>query len=772
MVDQIFNKANSHSRKGNFREAEILYNSILEKFPYNLRAKKALQKINTEIISLHEQNLTSLYNDGKLLEVLNQCTILTKKFPQKFIFWKFSGMANFDTQNFYEAEICFRNAIIINNTDIDCIANLAIIYNNLGTLDQAIEMYLKAIELNDSIPELYNNLANIFKDKGDLEKALETYNKALIIKPDYFVPYYNKAIIYQNKNETDHAIEMYSKALEIQPNHIESLNNLGNVFQEKGLISKAIETFHKIISINPNFEQAYFNLGNCLNGILFQNPNCELQFSILKLLEKGNSVSPANIVEASVSLLKNDVHLKKLFETSQKTLNTKDVLNIVNNLSNNALFMKLMNVSLLQDLYVENSLKNIRNSILNNLSNIKGCSQIMNFQASLATQCFLNEYLYKINEDETKKIRKLEKQIETSILSNKKLDFSQILCIASYKPLSSFSWFNKLSFPEELRLVEKLLIKDVIEENKLKTQIACLSPINDKTSIKVQGQYEESPYPRWFDLNLGYKKSTVSDRMDLLRLKYNRSTIPNNENPNILIAGCGTGEHSIGVASTFKNSKILAIDLSLSSIAYAKRKSNELGINNIDYLQADILDLLKLNRKFDIIESAGVLHHMKDPIKGWKTLVKCLKPGGLMKIGLYSKVAREHITRIREEIKKLDLNNDKLTIREFRSRIIKSDQLDHKMITESPDFYSLSNVKDLLFHVQEYQFTLSEIKNFINNSNLVFCGFEVKNAINKYKSFHKNYVSLYDLKKWDNFEKNNKEIFAGMYQFWCQKNFD
>ena len=45
MVDQIFNKANSHSRKGNFREAEILYNSILEKFPYNLRAKKSLQKI-------------------------------------------------------------------------------------------------------------------------------------------------------------------------------------------------------------------------------------------------------------------------------------------------------------------------------------------------------------------------------------------------------------------------------------------------------------------------------------------------------------------------------------------------------------------------------------------------------------------------------------------------------------------------------------------------------------------------------------------------------
>ena len=53
-----------------------------------------------------------------------------------------------------------------------------------------------------------------------------------------------------------------------------------------------------------------------------------------------------------------------------------------------------------------------------------------------------------------------------------------------------------------------------------------------------------------------------------------------------------------------------AVDLSFSSLAYAKRKTDELGSVNIDYLQADILNLRQMGKEFDIIESAGVLHHM------------------------------------------------------------------------------------------------------------------------------------------------------------------
>ena len=59
-------------------------------------------------------------------------------------------------------------------------------------------------------------------------------------------------------------------------------------------------------------------------------------------------------------------------------------------------------------------------------------------------------------------------------------------------------------------------------------------------------------------------------------------------------------------------------------------------MQNIDYMQADILDLGKQDEQFDIVESVGVLHHMDEPIVGWNKLKDYLKRSGLMKIGLYS----------------------------------------------------------------------------------------------------------------------------------------
>ena len=69
-----------------------------------------------------------------------------------------------------------------------------------------------------------------------------------------------------------------------------------------------------------------------------------------------------------------------------------------------------------------------------------------------------------------------------------------------------------------------------------------------------------------------------------------------------------------------EDSDILAVDLSMRSLSYASIKAKENNIKNIEFLNADILDLQKLERKFDIISSCGVLHHMESPEKGLRTL--------------------------------------------------------------------------------------------------------------------------------------------------------
>ena len=131
------------------------------------------------------------------------------------------------------------------------------------------------------------------------------------------------------------------------------------------------------------------------------------------------------------------------------------------------------------------------------------------------------------------------------------------------------------------------------------------------------------------------------------------------------------------------------MDLSLASLAYAKRKSNELHLNNIDYLRADILNLHQIGKEFDLIESGGVLHHMDDPMAGWKVLVDLLRPGGLMKIGLYSEWARHHVVKAREEIAELKVGTSKTDIQRFRQRLKESDDERYHLLTKGSDFLVL-----------------------------------------------------------------------------------
>ena len=73
-----------------------------------------------------------------------------------------------------------------------------------------------------------------------------------------------------------------------------------------------------------------------------------------------------------------------------------------------------------------------------------------------------------------------------------------------------------------------------------------------------------------------------------------------------------------------------------------------------------------MGKEFDLIESGGVLHHMAEPIIGWKVLVDLLKPGGLTKIG---RVGSTRCRKVREEIAALKVGTLKTDIRRFRQRL-------------------------------------------------------------------------------------------------------
>ena len=142
-----------------------------------------------------------------------------------------------------------------------------------------------------------------------------------------------------------------------------------------------------------------------------------------------------------------------------------------------------------------------------------------------------------------------------------------------------------------------------------------------------------------------------------------------------------------------------------------------------------------------------------------------------MRIGLYSELARKNIVQIRHEIQELGIDSGVDAMKSFRQYVVNSEKEYHKKTVLSPDFYSLSGVRDLLFHEQEHRFTISEIKESLAQLDLAFCGFEFSSEkiLRKLKSQYPTEDAIYDLDKWDVYEKENPTLFSGMYQFWCQK---
>ena len=74
-------------------------------------------------------------------------------------------------------------------------------------------------------------------------------------------------------------------------------------------------------------------------------------------------------------------------------------------------------------------------------------------------------------------------------------------------------------------------------------------------------------------------------------------------------------------------------------------------------------------------------------------------------------------------------------IREYRQFLAVSQDIDHQLITHSTNFYSLSMLRDLLFHVQEHQFTLPRIKDNLDELGLASVDLKIKISSQALDSF-------------------------------------
>jgi len=395
------------------------------------------------------------------------------------------------------------------------------------------------------------------------------------------------------------------------------------------------------------------------------------------------------------------------------------------------------------------------------------------FYVALARQCFVNEYIFACGDSELSSAAAARTKLLELLDAKSAVPNFLLLAVAAYFPLNSLRDASRL-LASKYGPVDEVLrqqIGEPLEERTLRAGIERLTSITSGVSAQVRNQYEQNPYPRWVKVprrdQALYFNEELRRAFPLARF----TPMRDDRAPDVLVAGCGTGAHSILVAQRFRGAHVLAIDLSLSSLSYAKRKTQELGITNVEYAQADILKLGDVARTFDIIESRGVLHHLADPFAGWRILLSRLRPGGFMGLAFYSEIARRQVVKAREFIVAHGYASTPSDICRFRQDLLlKHMGVELLWLSKMADFYSTSDCRDLFFHVEEHRLTLGQIESFIAEFGLAFVGFELDaRALYRYHERFTDDPSGTNLRDWDQFEADNPDTFVGMYQFWVQR---
>ena len=705
----------------------------------------------------------------------------------------------------------FNKAIKLNSRSPEFHFNIGAPLQVLGRYDEAAAHYAKALSLKSSYTEAAFELANVLARQRKLSEAEDRYRRVLASQPGHVQALSRLGTVLLLQGKAPQAVEAWQKAAALDPADVAVQMNLAELFKKEGKLHNALEHIRRAVSRQPLHPEALTNLADVLvmkgnaaeaaegyrltRALLTKNPTPAVKKALARYLR--SNLLTVDVIDVRADLI---VALKEpwgrpleFMETATRyVLANPAVADAIARASRESIAVDLeslakvaadpllramLETSSLCEYGMERFLTATRSTLLHAILKESGALEgepLRSFACALARQCFINNYVYATDEAGMAQARSLIERLREDFAKGVHPPAGFLIAAASYTPLCSIPDAECLPDKEWDQPVAELLeqqLRQPTEERRLRTTIPALTVIEDAVSLKVREQYEENPYPQWTGLSRLTTPEPAAIYLEKRFPSIDTTPFRREEGIDVLVAGCGTGLQPLETASLYTDARVLAVDLSLASLSYAKRQAEKFGVGGLAFAQADLMELPGSGRTFDIIECGGVLHHLRDTFAGWRGLLSMLKPGGLMMVGLYSQAARADIRAAREFIAQQGYQATPDDIRRCRQAILAmpTDEAVRKVVN-TRDFFSLSECRDLLFHVQEHNHTIPEIAAFLAENGLEFLGFSVDDTIaHQYAMRFPDDVTRTNLDNWHQLEVDNPGTFINMYQFWVRK---
>jgi len=145
--------------------------------------------------------------------------------------------------------------------------------------------------------------------------------------------------------------------------------------------------------------------------------------------------------------------------------------------------------------------------------------------------------------------------------------------------------------------------------------------------------------------------------------------------------------------------------MTLASLRTGHEFARRNKIESVRFVQMNLFMPAIRPRSMDVVISNGVLHHTYDTRKAFASIVRLVKPGGYVVVGLYNRIGR-----LRTDLRRL-------LVKAFGENVLALDpQLRRDLSPEKRRAW----IRDQYFHPQERKHSLSEVVRWLDEEGFSF----------------------------------------------------
>jgi len=277
-VAQAFAQGLQHHEKGQFADAERLYDQVLSARPDHADALQMMSLIKlakgepvlaleliTAAMKGRKPSPQILLNHGIILNALGRhgdaITEFDAAIKQKSGFpdaHNNRGAALAALQRDEEALGSFKRAIALKSDYVEAHYNLGSSLRTLGRYEEALKSFDRALALRPNYAKAFNNRGAVLEAMQKQKEALADYERALAIHPAFGEARINRTRVLCDLERFDEALSSFAQALALNPKDAESYFNRGRVYLDLNRNEDAKADFKKALEIRPEYAEARF----------------------------------------------------------------------------------------------------------------------------------------------------------------------------------------------------------------------------------------------------------------------------------------------------------------------------------------------------------------------------------------------------------------------------------------------------------------------------------------------------------------------------------